>query len=213
MSETEDQTESTKEDQNQNAELGVTDGENEEGDVELLPRETPDPAETYVEQSVHNGNGCSDQIGDAWLSPDLKHLYVDFGYMTARQGNNLPLSEMRKVCSSAVRIEVPAGWTYAIEEVSMEYTARLSAGSVAQVVNSTYFQANSETVVFNEEIQGPALAMGVSTGALLTAQASCEVQRDLILKSEVRVQSPAGEAGRVSVRGPVQYSIVWSRCP
>jgi|GEM_PF-3373417 len=182
---------------------------------DVISREAPDPLDVGLVNVFANGNGCPGglQPGQVTLSDDAGALLVDFGLMGAVSGANQPITDSRRVCSVAIQINAPVGWTYRISEAGFLYGARVPEGAVGNIKIETWIQGIGTGSDSDQlSIEGP---VAKSDGAQLTFPDSpfvpCSEVRQLNFRNALWV--PFGETfSRVRFQSPVAYHIEWKKC-
>lgn len=182
---------------------------------DTISREVPDPLDVGLTNVFANGNGCPGglQPGQVTLSDDAGALLVDFGLMGAVSGTNQPITDSRRVCSVAIQINAPAGWTYRISEAGFLYGARVPTGAAGNIKIETWIQgAGNGSDSDQLTIEGP---VAKSDGAQLTFPNSpfvpCTEVRQLNFRNALWV--PFGDTfSRVRFQSPVAYHIEWKKC-
>ena len=182
---------------------------------EIIFRDAPDPLDVELVNLFANGNGCPGglQPGQATLADDASALLIDYGMMGAVSGANQPIPNSRRVCSVAIQLNAPAGWTYRIVEAGFLYGARIQAEAVGTIKIETWIQGTSSGNDSDQlRIEGP---VAKSDGAQLLFPNSpfvpCTEQRQLNFKNALTV--PFGESfSRVRFQSPVAYRIEWKKC-
>lgn len=149
-----------------------------------------------IEVVTINGSGCPvGSVDGPRISSSGDRVQIDFessgaATFSASTGPRSEAADFRKNCQLAVQVNVPDGYTYAVERIRMRGDANLKRGATGLVGVSAYFQGMSETASASQELEGP---MRSSWRAWLAfddpAYAPCDAGRYLNINSDVRVSA------------------------
>jgi hypothetical protein len=108
-----------------------------------------------VETVNMGGSGCPQGSVGKQISGDGEAFTLIFDRFIAEVGPDVSLSEGRKSCQIAVRLDVPAGWTYMVADFDYRGYVSLDNGVTAKQTSKYYFQGNSITPTYSTKFEGP----------------------------------------------------------
>ena len=99
----------------------------------------PDPSQVYIENFTHNGAGCAPGTTALNISPDRLAMTVIFDSYFVEGGTQSAArrEEVLTPCLMNIRMHVPAGWQFAIHQVTYRGFASLDANTWGRQ-SSTY---------------------------------------------------------------------------
>lgn len=188
----------------------------------LLPVEVSDsalpPSRQLFEFVNLNGSGCPQGSASITTSPDGKSNRVVLKGLRATVGNASP-ADRRKNCQMAVKVGVPAGYTYALRRVTYRGHAVLAAGAKATIRTSQYFQGASQTGSSRTKFNGPLdswYQVRHDTEPADLVFAPCGEERYLNINSESRVDGGTSNVATTSsylaIYRVLDYQLTWKRC-
>lgn len=116
-----------------------------------------------------------------------------------------------KNCQVVVKVTVPPGLTYAVDEVDSQGSARLGIGVTAMVQMTSYFTGTPETVADTEKIDGPYSDGWQTTHVAATPLwAPCTTDHFLNINDVVSLNGPSTNTVKVSTTSLVRLR--WRSC-
>lgn len=115
------------------------------------PAVAPPSEKITVDIVTVNGSGCPAGTTAVAVSPDNTAFTVTYSEYLAQVGVGAKATDMRKNCQLVVKVNYPAGFTYAVAQVDNRGYAHLERGSSAIQRSNYYFQGQSsnQTSVHN----------------------------------------------------------------
>lgn len=186
--------------------------------VETAEAAVTAPDGVILEVVDANGTGCPEGWGVVKQAADNTSFELTAPTSVAIAGGNHLATEFRKNCQVSLQMSKPAGWTYAVSWIDSSGFAYLSDGAKGVERVSYYFQGSSVTGIAGQTLLGP-LAEPWTTTTVVAADAlnfaPCDVERNLNLNSEVRVNLGTANPEDTSflLRNPTtSFGLVWKQC-
>ncbi len=170
------------------------------------------------------GTGCRDSTTVVAVSPDREAFTVIYGAYIAVAGGGASASEKQKKCSITVRLNVPAGFTYAVGQTDHRGYAHLEPG--ASAVQSARYAFQGQGPPTRTEYPIPAL---LSDSWQVTdviperarVYGACGKDRRFDIDTELRITSTGGATAPASTVAmdatdgvfSSTYRLTWKRCP
>lgn len=177
------------------------------------------PAAALVDVTVVtiNGSGCPAGAGTATLSDELDVLTITSPAYFASAGGGARPTDFRKNCQLSLQIERPAGWTYAVSQVTANGFAALLEGATGLSRVNIFFQGSSASTTVSRTFTGPLVDQWQAVDTVDPATlnfAPCGVERNLNINTELRVTAPPNATtSNFMVRDPFSsYRLSWRRC-
>ena len=112
------------------------------------------PENVQIRIETINGSGCRAGTAAVAMNSDKTAFTVTYSdYLAAAGGGVSPL-EFRKNCQLALRVDIPGGFTYAIQSVDYRGYAFLGEGARGLQRAGYYFQGSPDTTYSTEEFDG-----------------------------------------------------------
>jgi hypothetical protein len=186
------------------------------------PVSAPPSQRVTIEVATVNGSGCPAGTAKVETSADNSSFAVSYSDYLAADGAGAAPTDIRKNCQLNLRVNVPAGFTFAIARADYAGFASLAAGAVGEQLASYYFTGNSETAQVGHDFTGPLSGDWRTTDTAAAAiWAPCGLQRNLNINTELRVEARTAESAKStsfltmdSTRGAVRtiYHLNWRGC-
>jgi hypothetical protein len=174
----------------------------------------PDLSEVDVTGVTMAGTGCIDGSG-ASVYFDGESLVVEALEIGVVAGAQHRRSDSRESCQFIVDLNVPAGWTYAIENISGGTNTILENESLAQADFASWYGASSETSIASL----PITTVGESSEDFAVnmesvVYAPCDATRSLKFKMALRVDLGTAQDAFAAAEfnSPVTLGLQWKRC-
>jgi hypothetical protein len=182
----------------------------------------PDPSQVYIENFTHNGAGCAPGTTALNISPDRLAMTVIFDSYFVEGGTQSAArrEEVLTPCLMNIRMHVPAGWQFAIHQVTYRGFASLDANTWGRQ-SSTYKWAampDFEPLAFmrfigpyNGDYVNTSPAQGIRFSQCRPRVPSSQV---LTIRSHVGVKGVRGYMTVDSFDHEIkeQYHITWRPC-
>ncbi len=186
----------------------------------------PPPAQPGVVIDVVkvNGSGCRKQTVAVALSPDGQAFTVTYSEYLARVGVGAKPNDYRKDCKITVRVDIPTGMTYAIEQVDYRGFGMLEPGATGTQRASYQFQTQPRPMPHDHDFRGPFDDIWHTTDLTDPADRSwspCGKSRKLNIDTELRVAAGSSDPttttsmlGLDSLDGSIRttYRFIWQTC-
>jgi hypothetical protein len=179
----------------------------------------PPSDQITVQVITVNGSGCP--AGTAEVSQSDNTSFKIRYHKYVAEGGAAP-TDIRKACQLALRFHIPQGFTFAISTVDYRGYADLRPGATATQQALYYLQGKPNGATISHEVNPDNYGRWHTQDSFAEADlvwAACGEDRNLNLKTSLRVYQPAGTAGRSSVRmtrteGDVdtEYQYSWKHC-
>jgi hypothetical protein len=170
-----------------------------------------------------NGSGCPAGTVEVSMSPGNDTLVVSYSDYLAWTGPGAAPEDIRKNCALGLRVDAPAGYTYAIRGLEYDGYAHLNSGVDGLQRAEYYFQGSSGTEV-EHDFTGPYDGSLSSSDNIPTEDlvwAPCGEQRNLNINTELRLDATASAASNsvnlmamesTDVPGTT-LELAWKQCP
>ena len=184
---------------------------------------TPPPDPIAIDVVTAGGSGCPGTAAVA-ISPDKTTFTISYPIFIAQAGDGVPAVDFRKNCQASLRVHVPSGYGYTIDQADYRGFAHIEPGATGLERASYYFQGSTLTKFFDHVFPGPYDDDWQTTDIIrpwdLPAP-PCGEQRNLNINTELRVNLGTSDHKRVSFMqldessGTVTstYHFSWRRCP
>ncbi|MDG4790784.1 DUF4360 domain-containing protein [Micromonospora sp. WMMD1102] len=187
--------------------------------VATEPVVTPAERITISVETV-NGSGCPAGTTQVSTAADNTAFTVSYSDYYVLAGAGAKPTEFRKNCQLNLRVQIPAGLTFAVSQVEMQGFAYLQRGAKGTQLNHYYFMGSSSTGQQSHEFNGPYVGGFRTTDrAASLVYAPCGQERNLNINTELRVDAGDSESGTSlmvmdSSRGSVRsvYHLSWKEC-
>ena len=184
------------------------------GARKIIDSDVPDLSQVEVASFTMAGTGCVDGQG-ASVEFDGEALIIEAMDVGAIAGRGHSRADSRESCQFIVDLTVPAGWTYAVNQVSGGVAADLDDEGTAQGDFSTWFSATSEVGEASVAVTGPtATAKDFAVEMNTAVYAPCDNVRTLKFKMALRVDLGSNDEGFATAEftGPAKLGLQWKRC-
>jgi hypothetical protein len=179
---------------------------------------TPPAGEVVIESITTQGDGCDPASVVADISPDGQALTVVYSALTAEVTPAAP-GTARRQCRLHLKLRVPKGWSYALENVDFGGYVFLEDGVRAR--HDTRFHIQGEApergagVSWQDAHDEPYLLQGLGAGAPLE-WSRCGKGKFVKITTDVEVSNVAqpDATGMVIVTSTDAqvYRLVWKKC-
>jgi Domain of unknown function (DUF4360) len=138
-----------------------------------------------------NGTGCKPGTAAVAVSPDNTAFTVTYSEYIAEAGPSVALTAARRNCQLSVAVNVPGGYTFAVNKTDYRGYANIAAGASAVQQASYYFQGmSSNQIAVHPTLRGPfadnwQFTDEVPLEALVWHP--CGAQRNLNINTEIRL--------------------------
>lgn len=182
------------------------------------------PGEAVIEVIKANGSGCRKQTTALAISPDGEAFTVTYSEYLAQVGVGAKPNDYRKDCRITLRIDIPAGQTYAIQSVDYRGFGQLERGASGVQRASYQFQTQPKPEPADHTFRGPFDDNWQNTDVTDPADRSwspCGKSRKLTIDTELQVSAGTSDPktttsmlGMDSTDGSIKttYRFVWRRC-
>lgn len=168
-----------------------------------------------------NGSGCPAGTAAVAMNADNTAFTVTYSDYVAAAGDGISPIDFRKNCQLNLSVDVPGGFTYAIQTVDYRGYAHLPDGARGLQRAGYYFQGSPDTSYSTHEFEGSYDDNWQATDEKEWAElvwSPCGEQRNFNINTELRVY--AGDDGAVSLMTmdstdsavSTIYHMAWERC-
>lgn len=173
------------------------------------------PSAPTIEVVTINGSGCpAGSVEAPRITSSGDRVQISFepsgdNTFSASTGPRAEATDFRKNCQIGIQVDVPRGYTYAVERVRMRGTASLRSGATGVIGLNTYFQGMSATATATEELDGP-LRSSWRTWLVPddVEYAPCGEERNLNLNADVRVMAgTSSSSANSSVTADLDFTV------
>lgn len=188
------------------------------------PAVAPPSGKITVDIVTVNGSGCPAGTTAVAVSPDNTAFTVTYSTYLAQVGVGSKATDMRKNCQLVVKVNYPAGFTYAVAQVDNRGYAHLERGASAIQRSNYYFQGQSANQASTHQLPSPWDDNWQTTDVADVAElvfAPCGEVRYLNINTELRVNGGSSDTARTtsfvtmdSTDGAAStvYHFSWMRC-
>jgi hypothetical protein len=148
---------------------------------------TPPTEAVPVDVVTVNGSGCPSGTAHVSMAPDNTSFEVSYDQFGALSGGNARPIDGRKNCQLNLRVDAPAGYTYAVADAEYDGWAHLADGANGLLRTNYYFQGSSATVSVNHRFTGPFDGYWNRVNSDVVLAAPCDTQRNLNINTELRL--------------------------
>lgn len=187
-----------------------------------------EPADVPAEQikvgiQTINGSGCSAGTAAVAANADNTAFTVTYSDYLAAAGAGASPLDFRKNCQLSLVLDVPAGFTYAIQSVDYRGYAYLADGASGLEQASYYHMGSPETTTSSETFEGPYDNNWQVTDSKEWAElvwAPCGEQRNFNVNTELRVYRGSSDGQATSLMTmdstdsavSTKYHLAWKEC-
>lgn len=169
-----------------------------------------------------NGSGCPAGTVEVGMSSGNTTLTVSYSDYLARTGPGASPSDTRKNCALGLRVDAPAGYTYAIRGLDYDGFAHLERGVTGVQRSEYYIQGESGGTEVEHGFSGPydgslSSSDDIPSGELVWAP--CGQQRNLNINTELRIDPAAVSAQSVNLMAMestdvpgTTLELAWKQC-
>ncbi len=185
------------------------------------PQVDPPTTPLKIQTLKVKGTGCRPESTAVAISPDNEAFTVTYGSYFVEAGGDTKKKDGRKSCSITVRIDVPAGITYAVTNVEYRGYARLEAGAVGAHAARYHFQGSGAPGHTEHPFASGHKDSWQVNDAVPTSKrvfGACGKDRKLDIDTELtvrtdRTDTPASLVAMDSTDGGVStYRLAWKKC-
>lgn len=173
------------------------------------------PAGVTMDVVAANGSGCPDGTASADLAADGNSFTTTVPALAAFDGDDAPVTHLRRNCQLSVALTAPEGWTYAVTEVSSSGAVALSENSTARSGTQIYFQGQSPTLRLARTFDAPTARRWGTRDTVDEAEldyAPCDARRYLNINLEVRASAASGGFAYIARNAQTAYQLSWREC-
>jgi hypothetical protein len=172
---------------------------------------------------TYGGSGCPDSTMAASFSPDYQALTLIFDSYLAEVGPDVEFPKKRLFCHLVLKLGFPAGYSYALVDLTYQGYADLEFGINAAQSSSYYFQGfqKDDKYSFKTSVYGPFIGDYWRTDALgLVSWSPCDKIRNLNIVTSLNIDNNRHRKGYGSItldsidnQVIEKYGVRWRRCP
>jgi hypothetical protein len=182
------------------------------------------PSDVTVSVASVMGSGCPQGSAAVAMSPDNTAFTVTYSKYLAQVGVGTSPTDRRRNCQLNVIVNMPGGFTYAIDQVDYRGYGHLEQGASGEARASYYFQGMTETVSSAHPFTGPLDDNWQATdkvGLEAMVFAPCGEQRNLNINTQLKVNAGASDLANTtsfmsmdSTDSAVSavYHFAWKKC-
>ncbi|PXX52177.1 uncharacterized protein DUF4360 [Nocardia tenerifensis] len=161
------------------------------------------------------GSGCQTDSVVAAVRPDNTAFTVDYRDLGAEEGKDIGPS--RTTCELRLRVNVPPGFTYGIDEAEIEGVAVLADGARGGLEAAFSFQGLSPLRLQRNFIERADYRWEATGGVLegSVRQLRCDQKLDLVLTTDLWLDSRSFDPGRSRSWVKMDRSLLrisWKKC-
>jgi opacity protein-like surface antigen len=112
------------------------------------------PENVQIRIETINGSGCRAGTAAVAMNADNTAFTVTYSDYLAAAGEGISPLDFRKNCQLALRVDVPGGFTYAIQSVDYRGYAFLDGDASGLQRAGYYFQGSPDTTYSTQEFEG-----------------------------------------------------------
>lgn len=187
----------------------------------------PPTQKATVEVATINGSGCPSGTAAVVVAQDNASFKVVYSDYIAQVGDGAKPTDIRQNCQLSLRLQAPAGFTYAIVRADYAGLIRLASGATAVQSANYYIQGESETATVSHPFAGPVNEQWQTRDTIVPADLTatdfvpCGEQRNFNINTELRVgagssnsASTSSYISMASTGGHVSsiYHFAWKHC-
>lgn len=182
------------------------------------------PGKVVIDVVKVNGSGCRKPTTQVAVSPDGEAFTVTYSEYLAQVGVGAKPNDYRKDCRITLRLDIPAGLTYAIQEVDYRGFGLLEPGASGVQSASYQFQTQPKPEPASHTFRGPFNDGWLNADVTDPADRSwspCGKSRKLTIDTELRVSAGTSDPktttsmlGMDSTDGSIKttYRFIWRSC-
>jgi hypothetical protein len=181
------------------------------------------PEYVNIVSMTHGGSGCPDGSVGASFSPDYQYLTIIFDQYAAEIGRDIESPKKRLFCQLVLQMDFPAGFSYALVDLTYRGYADLEWGINASQTSTYFFQGfrRDDQHSFKTNVYGPFMGDYDRTDSLeLLAWSPCDTKRGLNIVTSVQLDNKRNKSGAglitldsIDSQVVEQYGVRWRRCP
>jgi hypothetical protein len=182
----------------------------------------PAAGDVVVDIVTASGSGCTAGT-TVDLAPDNSSFRVTYSGYTARVGGPAKPTDIRKNCQVGARIQIPPGFSYAIEQVEYQGSADLASGAAAAMRGSFYRSGAPSRAPLMRSFTGPFRGSWKAIDSVVPEAlvwVPCGAALLQHLNTEVRVAKGTSGPGTISVLSMSSgdddphstYRLTWRPC-
>ncbi|WP_169806753.1 DUF4360 domain-containing protein [Actinomadura macra] len=181
----------------------------------------PPPSGKVTIDVVNDKRTCPVGTVAIGIYDDNTGFTVSLGDFSVSVGGDPSLQAARKTCRLELKIKVPAGYTYAIDEVAHHGSAKLQAGTFGHVLEEFHFQGSAVGNTLKNTVKGAHNGgWQVQNGkdVITPVFRACGEDRNLLIAKDLRADLGTSDATKVSSfsqgapDGNTKYRFAWKRC-
>jgi Domain of unknown function (DUF4360) len=173
-----------------------------------------------IEKLKVNGSGCRHQTTAVAVSPDAEAFTVGYSTYIAQTGPDARPRDALRNCSITVRLNVPAGITYAVSHTDHRGFAHLEPGATGMLRAGYRFQGHGPRTGSEKQFSGPFSDdwQVTHSGPATPVFGPCGRDRKLDIDTELTVAASQPAATSMiamdSTDNTVQstYRLLWRNC-
>lgn len=184
----------------------------------------PPPGQVAVEVVKVNGSGCRAHSAVAAISLDREAFTVIYSEYLAQVGGGAKPKEAHKTCNLDVRLDIPPGYSYAVERADYRGIGLLVSGARGVQKANYYFHGGARPVEQSHAFTGPYDDDWLTTDTVGSANlrwAPCGKSHKLQIDTELQVDpgtsNPATTHSLLTMDATdavfsSTYRLTWKRC-
>jgi hypothetical protein len=167
-----------------------------------------------------NGSGCRKQSTAVAMSDDNASFTVSYSEYLVQVGPEASKGDNLKDCRLRVKVKVPKGYTYAIDEVDYRGFAHMQKGATAKLAASYAFQASKDVAYTNHTFATAGDDNWQVTDVEAARYEPCGKQRALNIETQLTLDPGKSDPKETSyltmdsTDGHLRsvYKLVWKTC-
>ena len=202
----------------------ISDEEQPDLDQTEEPTEEPmGPTDVNIRNLVYNGTGCPlGSVGNSIRDDGSIGLSLDEFYVES--GPGIPRRESRKNCQLTISLDVPEGWSFAVERLDNSGYASLARGTYGEIRTTMYFQGASgrnNQVSYATRLRGPydrEFEINDEASVESILYSPCGASRALNINTSLRIGGKRDASAymtldRMDSPYDFNFRLRWRRCP
>lgn len=193
------------------------------GPVGTAAAEPPPPGQVTIALVKVNGSGCKPRTAAVAISPDREAFTVTYSEYLVQAGPGSKPADAAKDCQLTVRLDIPAGYTYAVAHADHRGFAQLTGGASGMHRARYRVQSEPKPAFVEHPFGGPFDDNWLRTDVIDPAHrswAACGKSRKLDIDTDLRVRADPARPQETNVMGmdstdgsvDTRYHLAWRRC-
>ncbi|QXJ23229.1 DUF4360 domain-containing protein [Actinomadura graeca] len=180
----------------------------------------PPPGKITIDV-VSDKRTCAVGTISVGIYDDNTAFTLSLGDFSVSVGGDSAPQAARKTCRLDLKVKVPAGYTFAIDEVDHHGSAKLQAGTSGHVLEEFHFQGGAVGNTIKNTVKGAhnggwQFQNGKDT--VTPVYRPCGKEPNLLIAKDLRADLGTSDATKVSSfsqgapDGTTKYRLAWKRC-